>query len=626
MTPFSASDPTALLIAAIEAKTGLPAKRSGREYVVRCPAHDDNRPSGNIREGDGGYPVWQCRSHGCTMEQVLDSLGLRWSDIFGSADDRWTPRGAYTAVYDYVDEGGELLFQVCRTANKEFPQRRPNPEKASGWEWSLNGTRRVPFRLPKILQAAGAGEEVFIVEGEKDVLALERMGRIATCNPGGAGKWRAEYAPFFKGAHVLIVCDKDEVGLNHALAVADSVRGVAKSLRLFQPKAGKDVSDHLAAGHGIDALVPLDVAEAERSLETLTVSEQSEEAADEVVEAPRLRFLSGAEFRAQRLSNISPLVGTLEDAIVMPLSLTMVAGIGGSGKTTLVLHALAHWAAGLPWFGIETAEPIKILVIENEGPHDPFVRKLGDFANRFEDCMCSGEPHGGAHGIDENCLFLDYPWGKFSFDDMGLAEELRNTARGFGAHMVVANPLGRLGMRGAGAPEETREFVKLLNMAGLGDDFAALVIHHMAKANTQLPLIQQISGDWGPHADTIMVMEPAGERRSKLSFGKVRWGDQGRAPLVLDWLTNPDGPVGYKVQGASEFSDEQKMTIQQRIDSFLAGQGEPVGITAIKTAVKGKALQIMGALADGIETGRYQMTGGARPKYWLTAQGLIEDG
>ena len=37
-------------------------------------------------------------------------------------DDDWTPYGPAIAIYDYVDERGELLFQVWRTADKQFPQ------------------------------------------------------------------------------------------------------------------------------------------------------------------------------------------------------------------------------------------------------------------------------------------------------------------------------------------------------------------------------------------------------------------------------------------------------------------------------------------------------------------------
>ncbi len=328
----------------------------------------------------------------------------------------------------------------------------------------------------------------------------------------------------------------------------------------------------------------------------------------------RLRFTTGREFRKQQLARIDPLLGSGNDALMMPGSLLLLAGIGGAGKTTLALHAIAHWSAGLPWFGIPMARPLRIVVIENEGPHDPFARKVDDFADRFSGCCCSGAPHGTAEGIDERTFFLDAPWGKFSFDDKGLAAELRAFVLETEADLVVANPLGRLGMKGAGTPEETREFLQLLANAGLNEDFAALLLHHLAKVNKLVPLVQQVSGDWGPHPDTIMILEQAGERMSKLSFGKVRWGDQGRQPLILRWLTDPDGPVGYQADSAIKVITDDELYL--RIDQFIREAATPPGVTRITRGVAGQNDRIRMLLERGHQEGRYRTThAGKRPGF-----------
>ena len=255
-------------------------------------------------------------------------------------------------------------------------------------------------------------------------------------------------------------------------------------------------------------------------------------------------------------------------------------------------------------------------MIENEGPHDPYARKVDEFAERFSECCCSGEPHGSAEGIDKNTFFLDAPWGRFSFDDKGLAEELNAFVRDVEADLVVANPLGRLGMKGAGTPEETREFLQLLANAGLNEDFAALLLHHLAKVNKAVPLVQQVSGDWGPHPDTIMILEEAGERMSKLSFGKVRWGDQGRQPLLLRWLTDPNGPVGYHADSGIKVITDREL--YERIDAFIHEAGKPVGITAITRGVTGQTERIRVLVTEGCESGRYRKHGGdRRPVYTL---------
>jgi hypothetical protein len=114
------------------------------------------------------------------------------------------------AAYDYTDEHGELLFQVVRFHPKTFRQRRP--DGSGNWTWNLKGVRRVLYRLPQMIEAATKGQAIFVCEGEKAVDALVNIGVTATCSPGGAGKWRADYARVLAGAHVLVLADNDEPG------------------------------------------------------------------------------------------------------------------------------------------------------------------------------------------------------------------------------------------------------------------------------------------------------------------------------------------------------------------------------------------------------------------------------
>lgn len=154
------------------------------------------------------------------------------------------------AEYEYRDEAGELLFVVERRAGKRFVQRRP--DGSSGWTWNLKGARRVPYRLPELL----AARSVYVVEGEKDVHRLEREGLVATTVPGGAGKWRDDYAEHFADRHVAIIPDNDAPGRKHAQTVAAALEGVAKSVRVVElpevPDKG-DVSDFLDA-HPVEVL------------------------------------------------------------------------------------------------------------------------------------------------------------------------------------------------------------------------------------------------------------------------------------------------------------------------------------------------------------------------------------
>ena len=60
---------------------------------------------------------------------------------------------------------------------------------------------------------------------------------------------------FLAGAKLRVVMDRDEAGYAWALGVLDSVQ--TQTIELYEPIAGKDVSDHLAAGHKMEDLRPI---------------------------------------------------------------------------------------------------------------------------------------------------------------------------------------------------------------------------------------------------------------------------------------------------------------------------------------------------------------------------------
>jgi hypothetical protein len=157
-------------------------------------------------------------------------------------------------TYEYADADGTLLFQVLRRADKTFTQRRP--DGAGGWIYNLDGVRRVLYRLAGLL-AADPRRIVFVPEGEKDVDRLTDLGLVATTNPGGAGKWRGDYAAALRGRHVVILPDNDVPGRRHSWQVTRSLHGVAASVKIIDlpglPPKG-DVSDWLDRGGTVKEL------------------------------------------------------------------------------------------------------------------------------------------------------------------------------------------------------------------------------------------------------------------------------------------------------------------------------------------------------------------------------------
>lgn len=321
-------------------------RRSGEGYVAKCPAHDDGKASLSVGHGKDQPVVLHCFA-GCDRDAVLAAVDLTWSDLCNPRDERrdtgeWTPRGEAIAVYDYVDEQGTLLFQVCRTADKQFPQRRPDSSKPKGWSWKLGDVRRVPYRLPRLLEAMDDGARVWIVEGEKDVQSLERKGEVATCCPGGAGKWRDEFNGFFVDCDVTIVADRDGPGEKHARAVASALSGVASRVRIVEATNGKDATDHLSAGGTLDEFVE-------------TWSNCAESKTDL---APDLWEFIGVDDTEER-DWVVP--GLLErgDRLVW-------TGFEGLGKSMFIRQLAVTVAAGLDPFLLAEVEPRRVLLIDCE--------------------------------------------------------------------------------------------------------------------------------------------------------------------------------------------------------------------------------------------------------------------
>ena len=162
-------------------------KFSGGSWMARCPAHEDGTASLHISRGTTHPVVLNCHA-GCDPVDILAKVGLTWKTLCAPREDEalrgeWTPNGPAIAVYDYTDETGKLLFQVLRTAGKKFPQRIPDQSRKTGWQWNLDGTRRVLYRLPKVIEAVRDGEIIYVCEGEKDVHAIERRGRGRDLQP-----------------------------------------------------------------------------------------------------------------------------------------------------------------------------------------------------------------------------------------------------------------------------------------------------------------------------------------------------------------------------------------------------------------------------------------------------------
>ena len=222
-------------------------KRSSKGYEALCPCHPDHNPSLDLEVKDGKV-LFICRI-GCAQSDLV--AFFRSKGLFsGGARPGSFPEAFKGQMilqrYAYADEDGTVLFHVCRTAGKEFPIHSPEGK------WGRNKARLVLYNLPAVLKA----ESVFLVEGERDVHTLKRMGLVGTTSPGGAGKWKPAFNKCLKGREVIIPPDNDDPGRSHASQVAASLHSIAESVRVLElPNLpiGGDVSDWAKGRDPVDA-------------------------------------------------------------------------------------------------------------------------------------------------------------------------------------------------------------------------------------------------------------------------------------------------------------------------------------------------------------------------------------
>ena len=245
------TDPISVIEDALN-RAGKNVKRKGEILEAQCPAHSDGNPSLSVAPGMRRDVVIYCHA-GCKADDVMAALSLKWTDL-GDAN----PKTQSTAEWDYHDAKGRVLYRVVKTADKKFFQQRYDPN-TSKYISGLDGMQTVPYRLPQLRAAVEAGQTIYIAEGEKDCDALIARGVTATCNPGGAKKFRQHHAAEFKGAaKVIIVADRDQPGVEHANEVVGMLALVGVfDVDIVQAKQGKDAADHFAFGHGLDDFVPL---------------------------------------------------------------------------------------------------------------------------------------------------------------------------------------------------------------------------------------------------------------------------------------------------------------------------------------------------------------------------------
>lgn len=220
------------------------------QYMACCPAHNDKTPSLAVSEKDGNI-VLHCHC-GCKSEDVVTAMGLSMQDLF--AENKTNDKPQFLRSHIYQDTSGTTIarkdISLKADGSKKCVWYRFENEK---WEYGLNGLKVPLYKLPELISSTGT---VFIVEGEKDVETMHRLGYPATSSPNGAGsKWSGKlYNPYLQGRDIVIISDNDEAGRKAAEETAKGVFIIAKSVKAIsavdiwsEVKKKGDISDIVQA-------------------------------------------------------------------------------------------------------------------------------------------------------------------------------------------------------------------------------------------------------------------------------------------------------------------------------------------------------------------------------------------
>ncbi|WP_287620889.1 phage/plasmid primase, P4 family [Clostridium sp.] len=258
-------------------------KSSSRNSVKAvCPCHRDKNASLSLTYDEATQKTLVYCHAGCDTHEILTSVGLTFEDL-GTTNKSKEENSNIENIYSYVDENGVLLFEKIRFKNKDFRQRRyidgktiwgvsagiytetypgsnnySPKERPGAKSITLQEQPKILYNLPKLLNAIKNGYPVYIVEGEKDVNNMTKLGLIATTAPSGGGngnkKWLDSYSKYFKGASVVILPDNDEAGQSFAKEIKSKLKNYAHATKLItiSDKPKGDITDWINEGHDLN--------------------------------------------------------------------------------------------------------------------------------------------------------------------------------------------------------------------------------------------------------------------------------------------------------------------------------------------------------------------------------------
>jgi archaellum biogenesis ATPase FlaH len=410
-------------------------------------------------------------------------------------------------TYDYPDEQGKILFQVCRynllNGGKAFSQRRPDGK--GGWIDNVKGVLLVLYGLPEVIKA----QDILFCEGEKNVKDVRKLGYTSTCNPMGAGKIENQHKKHkildpLKNKNIFILADNDTPGEEHALQVAELAYPIAKSVKIIQfdelPEKG-DVSNFIIK-HGDKA---------------------KDKLFERIIETPEWTPPK-AFYTLQEICDLPPddHIPIIDKGIMPYNSHILIAGESGVGKSMLRLEIALRLAMGWDWMGfhVPRARTVAVFQFENSEHTEQF---------RIKKMLAGMETTSGAIGDRIKYVKRDE---RYNLTLKGDREKLFNRVKDLGCEVIIYDCLSNLHSANENDNVKMREVLDVLVDINAKLGTSCIVIHHFGKPSEfEKGNVWRIRGassimDWAYTALTFTHKPHEEKTLRKIEFVKVRDGKQ----------------------------------------------------------------------------------------------------